>query len=363
MINQIATRRLRIVKYRGSKHGTNEYPALIDENGLSVLPISSLGLAYPVSKERISTGIERLDAMLGGEGYYKGSTILVSGTAGTGKSSIAAAFADSVCRAGSRFMYISLEESSEQIIRNMRSIGIDLGKWQKNGRLKFHAVRPTLYGLEMHLATIHKLVNEFKPDAVAVDPVSSLVTISAEPEAKAMLTRLIDFLKTLGITAVFTSLTLGGDAYELSEVGISSLMDCWILLRMVESENERNRLLYVLKSRGMGHSNQMREFQLSDDGIKLIDVYVGPGQVYTGAARLLQEARDREKEQSGVQAADRRARELSQEQAALKAQIEALQGKLAGVSHELQSSQSTETKRLVTVQKNRQAMARARQSD
>ncbi len=363
VVNQIATRRLRIIKYRGSRHGTNEYPTLIDENGMSVLPISSLGLTYPVSMARISTGMQRLDAMLGNQGYYKGSTILVSGTAGTGKSSIAAAFANSVCHSGSRFMYVSLEESAAQIVRNMRSIGIDLGKWQKSGRLKFHTVRPTLYGLEMHLATIHKIVSEFKPDALAMDPVTNMTAIAEGSEAKAMLTRLVDFLKNLGITALFTSLTNGGDPGEQTEVGISSLMDTWLLLRMVESENERNRLLYILKSRGMDHSNQMREFRLTNGGIQLMDVYVGPGQVYTGSARVQQEARDRQAEVVEVQSAAKRSRLLSQEEAALRAQIEALQAKLADVSGELKSSQAVEMTRLGVVQKDRRDMRRSRQGD
>ncbi len=363
VVNQIATRRLRIIKYRGSRHGTNEYPTLIDENGMSVLPISSLGLTYPVSEARVSTGIQRLDVMMDNLGYYKGSTVLISGTAGTGKSSIAAAFADSVCLSGGRFMYLSLEESAAQIVRNMRSIGIDLGKWQKNGLLKFHTVRPSLYGLEMHLALIHRIVNDFKPDALAMDPITNLTAISRGDEAKAMLTRLIDFLKNLGITAVFTSLTSGSDADEQTEVGISSLMDTWILLRMVQSESERNRLLYVLKSRGMRHSNQMREFQLTDDGIKLLDVYVGPGKVYTGSARVQQEARDRQAELVEVQSAAKRSRLMSQEQAALRAQILALKAKLAGVSDELKSSQGVERARLDVAHKDRRDLVRSRQSD
>lgn len=282
--NQIATRRLRVVKYRGSKHGTNEYPTLIDEHGLSVLPITSLGLTYPVTKRRISTGVSRLDAMLGGKGYYRGSTVLISGTAGTGKSSLAAIFAESVCRSGGRFMYLSFEESPDQIVRNMGSIGIDLKPWRKKGNLLFHSVRPSLYGLELHLATVHKLVTEFKPVAVAMDPITNLQAVGEVSESQAMLTRLIDFFKNEGVTAVFTSLTAGGHNLEQTEVGISSLMDTWLLLRMVESNGERNRLLYILKSRGMAHSNQVREFRLTDDGIELLDVHVGPGGVRTGAA-------------------------------------------------------------------------------
>jgi circadian clock protein KaiC len=361
--NQISTRRLRIVKYRGSRHGTNEYPTLIDEEGLSVLPISSLGLTYPVSTHRVSTGVPRLDAMMGGGGYYKGTTILISGTAGTGKSSLAAAFADSVCRAGGKFMYVSFEESPEQVIRNMRSIGIDLDPWRRKGLLKFHSARPSLYGLEMHLATLHKLVNEFKPDAMALDPVTNLVAVSDSEEAKAMLVRLIDFLKTRGITSIFTSLTAGGDALEQSEVGISSLMDTWLLVRMVESSGERNRLLYVLKSRGMAHSNQMREFQLTDDGIKLVDVYVGPGAVFTGSARMVQEAKDQALALADRQAAQQRQRELEQEQAGLRAQAEGIAKRLAGIGAELKIAKTRDAERQQTTAKDRKQLAQARKAD
>lgn len=361
--DQVSTRRLRVVKYRGSKHGTNEYPTLIDENGLSVLPISTLGLKYPVSTKRVSTGIPRLDAMLGGKGYYCGTTVLISGTAGTGKTSLAAAFADSICRAGGRFLYVSFEESPEQLIRNMRSIGIDLDKWRTLGRLKFHTVRPTLYGLEMHLATLHKLIEQFKPAAVAVDPITNLTAVSERDESKAMLVRLIDFLKSRGITAVFTSLTAGGDAFEQSEVGISSLMDSWILVRMLESGGERNRLLYVLKSRGMAHSNQMREFRLTGKGFELVDVYVGPGEVLTGSARLVQEARYRAQTVADQQELERRQRELEHEQASLRGQAETIAKRLAGIGAELAIARAHDTDRHQSAQRERQKLARARKAD
>jgi circadian clock protein KaiC len=278
--NQVATRRLRIIKYRGSSHGTGEYPTMIDKTGLSILPVSSLGLAYPVTTKRISSGIPRLDAMLGGKGYYKASSILVSGTAGAGKTSIAAAFVNSVCAAGKRALYFSMEEAPDQIMRNMASIGINLRRHVQAGLLQFHAVRPTLQGLEQHLLDIHKLALQFKPAAFIIDPVSSLMSIGDSGEVKMMLTRVIDFLKNQGITSVFTSLTPGGTALEQTEVGVSSLMDTWLLLDMVQSAGERNRVLYLLKSRGMAHSNQMREFVLSSKGIDLIEVYAGPGAVY-----------------------------------------------------------------------------------
>jgi len=361
--NQISTRRLRVVKYRGSKHGTNEYPTLIDEHGLSVLPISSIGLNYSVSNERVSTGVPRLDAMLGGKGYYRGSSILLSGMAGTGKSSLAAAFVDGLCRKGKRSMYFSFEESPDQIMRNMRSIGFDLAQWVKKGLLEFHSLRPQLYGLEMHLATMHKLIKSYKPEGVAVDPVTNLTSVGDEDEIKAMLTRVIDFLKAQSITTIFTSLTAGSSALEQSEVGISSLMDTWLLLRMLESSNERNRLLYVLKSRGMGHSNQMREFQLSDNGIKLVDVYVGPGTVLTGSARVVQEAKDQAQGTMDQQVADRRRRELGQEQVSLRAQLEAIQLRLEGLKAEAAFVEKADKQRQDALRMERAGLSKIRNAD
>ncbi|MCF7985170.1 MAG: circadian clock protein KaiC [Thiohalocapsa sp.] len=267
--DQIATRRLRIVKYRGSVHGTNEYPTMIDETGLSVLPISSLGLDYGVSNERIATGVAALDAMFGGQGYYRGSSILISGTAGTGKSSFAAAFADAACQRGERCLYLAYEESAAQIVRNMGSIGFDLQRWVDEGRLRFHAVRSTLFGLEQHLVTIHKLAAEFRPDCVVMDPVTNLNAVGGDAEITAMLTRVIDYLKQSGITAMFTSLTSAGLVIEQTDVGISSLMDTWQLLRQDDMAGERKRLLYVLKSRGMAHSSEVRQFRLTEEGIRL----------------------------------------------------------------------------------------------
>jgi circadian clock protein KaiC len=271
VINQVATRRLRIVKYRGSSHGTNEYPTMINETGLSVLPISSLGLDYGVTQERISTGVASLDAMFGGKGYYRGSSVLFSGTAGTGKSSFAAAFADAACQRGERCLYFAYEESPAQIVRNMASIGFDLSGWVKDDCLRFHAVRSTFFGLEQHLVLIHKLVEQFQPDCVVIDPVTNLISIGDRAEVTAMLTRVIDYLKQKGITAVFTSLTKGGGPLENTDVAISSLMDTWLMLRQDEAIGERKRMLYILKSRGMAHSSEVHEFRLSDNGIQLDD--------------------------------------------------------------------------------------------
>jgi len=362
--NQVATRRLRVAKYRGSIHGTNEYPTLIDEHGLSILPISSLGLDYAVGSERIPTGIDRLDAMLGGKGYYRGSSILVTGSAGTGKTSVATAFADAACRRGERCLYFAFEEAPSQIVRNMASIGFDLHHWVRKGLLRFEAVRSTLYGLEQHLVSIHKAVNDFQPAGVVVDPITNLTAITGDQgEVKAMLMRMIDFLKNQGITAVFTSLTEGGDAAEQSEVGVSSLMDTWLLLRNVEAAGERNRLLFVLKSRGMAHSNQVREFLLSDQGLRLTDVYVGCGSVLTGSARLLQEAQDKAQAADERQKIARRRRELEQEQTLAQAQLDTLQLKTAALAEEIKTLASDEQARLVAAAHEQTELAHARGAD
>ena len=290
---ELSTRRLRIVKYRGSVHGTNEYPFLIDETGISVLPVTSLGLRQVVSNERISTGIPQLDTMLGGKGVYRGSSVLIAGTAGTGKTSLVAHFADETCRRGERCLYFAFEESESQMSRNMRSIGLDLATWTKKGLLGFHATRPSAYGLEMHLATLHKLVKEFKPSVVIVDPITTFLRSGLSVETESMLMRLIDFLKSQQITAVFTSLTHGGNPLEGSQAGVSSLVDTWILLRDIELGDERNRRLYILKSRGMAHSNQVREFLLTDHGFDLRDVNAGPEGVLTGSMAKAKMARSR----------------------------------------------------------------------
>ncbi len=360
---QVATRRVRIVKYRGSKHGTNEYPALIDEDGLSILPISSLGLVYPVSMTRVSTGIPRLDTMLGGKGYFKGSSVLISGAAGSGKSSIAAAFADSICRKGGRCLYWSSEESPSQIVRNMGSIGFDMGRHIAKGLLKFHSIRPTVCGLESHLVNLHKLVVEFKPEAVVMDPITNLLAIGNDAEIKGMLTRVIDFLKNEGVTTLFTSLTTGGSALEQSEVGISSLMDTWLLLSMVQSASERNRVLYLLKSRGMAHSNQMREFVLSDKGIDLVDVYTGSGGVFTGTARMNQEAVDKALAVTQQHAVEQRQRALDHERHSLESQIAALQSKLVNVAAELRVASSQDRERTESARRERQKLSKARKAD
>jgi circadian clock protein KaiC len=317
---EISTRRLRIIKYRGSTHGTNEYPFLIDDQGISVLPISSLGLDHDASSERVSSGVARLDGMLGGKGFYRGSSILASGTAGTGKSTIASYFVEAACRRGESALFFAFEESPQQIVRNMRSIGIDLEPWVRKGLLQFHAARPTYGGIEQVLLLTHKHITSFQPSVVVVDPVTNLLMVSTQNEVRSMLTRLVDFLKTQKITAIFTSLTAAG-ALEASEADVSSLMDTWLLLKNIEVGGERNRALYVLKSRGMEHSNQIREFVLSEDGLRLLDVYLGPEGVLTGSARVSQEMREKAVVTIRLQELESRRRELERKRRIFEARM------------------------------------------
>ena len=283
--NQISTRRLRIIKYRGSFHGTNEYPFLIDEEGISILPVTSLKLNNKVSSKRLSTGIVKLDEMLGGKGFFKGSSILVSGTGGTGKTSIAAYFAHASCSRNDRCIYFAFEESPEQIVRNMKSIGLDLKPYVDNGLLQFHASRPTTYGLEMHLVVIYKLIKQFKPKTIILDPITNLVTVGTVSEIKSILIRLIDFLQKEQITVLFTALTLNSTINEQTDEGVSSLVDAWLMVRDIELNGERNRGIYIMKSRGMNHSKQVREFIITDKGLDIVDVISGPQGILVGSAR------------------------------------------------------------------------------
>jgi len=269
--DQVSTRRLRIVKYRGSHHGTNEYPFLIDRDGLHVLPVTSLGLLHPALKERVSTGVPRLDEMLSGRGYYRGSTILLSGTAGTGKTSLAAHFVDAACRRGERCLYFLFEESPPQLMRNMLSIGIDLQQWVDRGLLQFQADRPSRFGLETHLASMQRAVAKFEPSVVVADPVTNLLTVGTHSDVRWMLTRVIDYLKLGSITVLFTSLTPGSRELEETDAGISSLMDTWIMLTIAEQNRRRRRWISVLKSRGMAHSDSVREYMLTDRGLSVLD--------------------------------------------------------------------------------------------
>jgi circadian clock protein KaiC len=360
---QISTRRLQIIKYRGSTHGTNEYPFLIDEHGISVLPITSVGLQHKASSERISSGVERLDTMLGGKGYYRGTSVLVSGTAGTGKSSLAAHFVDAACRRGERCAYFATEESPDLIVRNMRSIGIDLGPWVKKGLLRFDATRPTFHGLEMHLLRMHKLVRETNARVVVVDPITSYISLGDTLEVKSMLSRLIDFFKAHQITAFFSSLTEGGSALEQSEVGISSLMDTWILLRHIESNGERNRSIWVLKSRGMPHSNQIREFVFTEHGIELVDVYLGAEGALSGTARAAKEAKETAAALLRRQDLERKQRNLEHRKKALEAKIAALLAEFETEKGELEKDIIEQKQHEGVLEQDRAAMAKSRKAD
>jgi circadian clock protein KaiC len=360
---QIATRRMRIVKYRGTAHGTNEYPFLIDQEGFSVMPVSSLGLDHAASTERVSTGVDRLDTMMSGKGYYRGSSILVTGTAGTGKTSLAAHFVDAACKRGERCLYFAFEESRNQIIRNMRSIGIDLEQWVKKGLLEFRNSRPTLYGLEMHLVTMHKAIETFNPAIVVIDPISNLIAAASMTEVKSMLSRLIDFLKMKQITAFCTDLTAVGGSLERTEVGISSLTDTWLLLQVMEESGERNRGLYILKSRGMQHSNQVREFCLSDNGILLQDVYIGTGGVLTGSARIGQEAKDKAEMLARRQEIERKQGDIERKKGVVEAQIAALRSGFEAEKDELERSINREQLRQNVLAEEAQAIARTRKAD
>ena len=359
----IFTRRLRVVKYRGSLHGTNEYPFLIDEHGIAVLPITSLELQHAISEERISSGIPRLDTILGGTGYYRGSSILVSGTAGTGKTTLGAQFINAACRRGERCQFFGFEESLGQVTRNMRSVGIDLAPWLQAGLLQYHGTRPTTYGLEMHLVKMHKLVEAFQPSVVVIDPVTSFLHSGTSNEVKGMLTRLIDFLKGQQITAFMTTLTYDVGHLEQTDVHVSSLIDTWIVLRDLESGGERNRGLMVLKSRGMAHSNQLREFFLTSNGFELQDVYIGPAGVLTGSARLAQEAREEAEELLLHSALEEKRRQSARKRKVLEAQIAALQADMATEEAELQQLIRQEELRQRRRQRERTAMAQRRQAD
>ncbi|NML44504.1 circadian clock protein KaiC [Ramlibacter sp. G-1-2-2] len=337
IVDQVSTRRLRIVKYRGSSHGTNEYPFLIGSTGVSVLPITSLRLDHKATDKRLGTGIPGLDEMFDGKGVFKGSSILVSGTPGTGKSSIAASFANAACMRGERALLFAYEESESQVLRNMRSIGLDLAPWVRQGLLQIHASRPTLHGLEQHLVLMYELIRDFKPSVVVVDPISNLSNQHDDVGLKPTLMRLIDYLKQQGVTAMFTSLTSDAkNEVATSEVGVSSLMDTWLLLTNLAYNGERTRTLQVLKSRGMYHSNQVREFIFSDAGVDLVDVYLSGDRVLTGTARIAKEAQELAASQLRGTDHERRLRDLATRRRALDAQIAALNAEADERAGELQ---------------------------
>lgn len=357
---QITTRRMRIVKYRGSSHGTNEYPFLIDEQGFSILPVTSMTLRHQISNEVLSSGAPDLDAMLGPGGFYRGSTVLISGTAGTGKTSFASAFAKATADRGERVLYFAFEESPDQIVRNMRSVGVDLRPHIQSGKIRIVAQRPFLSGLELHLVTIHKEVNQFQPRAIIVDPVSNLFNAGDARSVTAMLTLLIDFLKTKGITGFVTALTKGGESLETTNLGISSIIDTWLLVRDIELSGERNRGLYVLKSRGMSHSNQIREFLLSDKGIRLVDVYLGPVGMLTGSARAALEAQERNATLGRANENEIKLAQLERKRKAMEARIEALRAEFEAEAAETRREIELQGAREKMMQEDRVSMARSR---
>ncbi|MCW6511925.1 circadian clock protein KaiC [Lichenifustis flavocetrariae] len=355
--DQITTRRLRVVKYRGSAHGTNEYPFLIDDQGISVLPVTSAELGYGVSNEIMSTGIGGLDAMLSPGGFYRGSSVLISGMAGTGKTSIASSLVDAACQRGERCLSFVFEESGDQICRNARSIGLDLKRHVENGLLRFEAARPSLFGLEMHLARMHRDIERFQPSIVVLDPISALR--GPNSEVQATLLRMVDLLKIRGITAVFTSLRTDGTFEDDDDLGLSSLMDAWVKLVSVEANGERTRTLYVIKARGMSHSNQVREFQMSAAGIALIDAYIGPAGVLTGTARVVQEAEEHAATLRRRQESERRKREVFRRRQGIERQIAELRASLE-IAEDEEAVLVTEDEARDTVMKKERLIVSAR---
>jgi circadian clock protein KaiC len=351
--DQITTRRLRVVKYRGSAHGTNEYPFLIDEGGISVLPITSAGLEHSISDEVVPSGVAGIDAMLGVCGYYRGSSVLVSGTSGTGKTTFAASFVDAACRRGERAIFFSFEESKEQIIRNMRSVGIDLAAHVEAGLLCFEVARPSLFGLEMHLTLMNRLIERTHPAVVVVDPISALRGPASEVHA--MLLRMVDLLKVKGITALFTNLT-APEGPDRTDHGLSSLMDTWIGLQHLEANGERNNVLYLLKSRGMSHSNQVREYEITRNGIDLIDAYVGPAGVLTGTAREMQEARERDEALQRHEDTERRRRAFGLKETVAERQILEIRATLEAEKAEIERLAQESEFREQRIEADRQAM-------
>jgi circadian clock protein KaiC len=360
---EISTRRLRVVKYRGSAHGTNEYPFLISARGVTVLPITSVALNYEASEERISTGIPRLDHMLGG-GMFRGSTLMVSGTAGTGKTSLGAHMVNAACARGEQALMVLLEESPEQVLRNMRSIGLDLRPWVEAGLLRIWAARPSAYGLETHLAIFAELIEEKTPSVAVIDGIGSLSngipSTEVNTEVISIVARKIDLLKSRGITSVITAL---GQGEEASTVTMSSMADTWLLLRNVEANGERNRLLFVLKSRGTAHSNQMREFVLTDHGVELVDVYVGAAGVLAGSARVTQQAAERDEELRIAEELARRRRELHRSVIEREAHLVAVQDQLDAERTEIKRIDLREGHLVADIEADRSTMAARRWAD
>ncbi len=360
---ELSTRRLQIVKYRGSHHGSNEYPFLIDQDGISVLPLTSLGLDHAVSSDRIPSGIPRLDTMLGGQGFFRGSSILITGMAGTGKSTIAAHFAAATCQRAERCLYIAFEEAPQQILRNMRSVGLDLAPYIEQDLLQIQALRPTTYSLELHLVQIHRWLSALHPATVVIDPISNLTSTGSLAQTKSFFMRLIDSLKAQQVTVLMTNLIAAGMPLEHTEIGVSSLMDTWLEVRSLEHNGERNRLLQVIKSRGMGHSNQVREFRLTDQGIDLVDIYLGRNQVLAGTARAMQEAADEKKRLQRQQQAASRRRQLDQQRQMTQAQLATLQMQLEAENAEFDHLLQEEHRYEAGLMEDQAAIAQLRHAD
>jgi circadian clock protein KaiC len=357
LTDAVSTRRLRVIKYRGSVHGTNEYPFLIDSDGISVMPVTSLELRHRASVEQVSTGVSALDAMFGGKGIYRGSSVLITGTAGSGKTSLLSHYVDAACARGERCVFFTFEESPDEVIRNMRSIGIDLSRWVKKGLLQLHASRPTSLGLELHLIRLHRIVATFKPSSVVIDPMSAMLHSGTESETSLMLVRMIDFFKEKGITAVMTSLTSDASSAEHTEVDISSLIDTWILLRNLESGGERNRGLFVLKARGISHSNQIREFLLTGRGVELREVYLGGAGLVTGSSRVAQEAKDVAEMVVARQRIEKLASSLERKRRLLDAQMASLRMQLESEEQEAKQLIEQEKLRLNVLERDRDDIA------
>jgi circadian clock protein KaiC len=358
VVEQITTRRLRVVKYRGSSHGTNEYPFFIDEHGLTVMPITAAGLDHHASDDIVPTGIDGLDRMLDRGGYFRGSSVLVTGLAGTGKTTFAASFINASCQREERCLLFSFEEAESQLLRNLGSVGLNLKEHIDRGLLRVESARPSLYGLEVHLARVYREINEFKPHTVIIDPISAFH--GPQSEVHAILLRLVDLFKQRTITAVFTSLSDVKSTHEGLHREVSSLMDTWISLSTVEADGEYNRLLYVLKSRGMGHSNQMREYHIGSNGITLVKPYIGANGVLTGTARLNQEAREQRDAEVRKRLIDQRQREQQKKRAQLERQIADMRAALDAQEQEDLLLDNDEIRQLQTEDDTRQQLATAR---
>lgn len=363
VIGQVSTRRLRIVKYRGTMHGTNEYPFLIDEEGISVLPITGASMNYDISSARFSTGVPELDEMLGGKGLYRGSSTLLTGTAGTGKTSLSLHMAEAACKRGEKVAYFSFEESPQQLVRNASTIGVNLQTHVDSGRLVFHSARPTTSGLEMHLVRMHKQVQNLKPSMVILDPISNLSTAGTLDESTAILVRLMDHLRKNMISSIFTSLVTGGNALEATDEGLSSMVDAWLLVRDLESSGERNRVLYVLKARGMAHSNQLREFHITPKGVRLVPAYLGQGIVLTGSARAAQEAREAAEARSAAEDLERQKLALDHRRSAIESQIATLRATLAAEEQDFGRVAELHQSKVNQAAVDRETMSRGRSSN